>query len=103
MCKKANYNTKKYNILKMLHKMSVDRYRHVQKQMPELLGVCKSTWENWLYYSIDDTAQIPYDKLVQISQLLNCTVKDLINYHIKQHQPLTTYEEQPPNQLSLLE
>lgn len=97
MCKKANYQQKKYNILKILHKMSVERYKYVRERLPETLGICKSTFDNWLYYTIDDTAQIPHDKLEELAQLLNVTLKDLINYPIKQHQPINLPENHTTN------
>ena len=91
MCTRPlDYSSKKYHLLKILHNMSVQRYRNAMSRIPEVMFISRRTLEKWMYLDKDDTYQIPYSQLVQLSSLLEVNVADLINHEIKDLPPLKT-------------
>lgn len=83
MCKPINYEDKKYNLLKVLHNVSVDRYRNIMQQMPEKLAISSALWRKWIYLDEFDPYEIPQIKLDEIGQLLNVDPESLKNFRPK--------------------
>lgn len=101
MCKQINYSEKKYNIIQELHKMNIERYRHIMANLPNALHISEPLWRKWLYLGKYEAYEIPYSQFVQLAQLLNLDPKKLINYPIKEHEPLIIKEKVIDSQMSI--
>lgn len=83
-----DYKTKKYNLLQIMHKMSVERYRYVYKVLPGKLSISESLFRKWLYLDQCEDYEIPHSKLLEIGQLLAINPQQLINYTPPQHKQI---------------
>lgn len=79
MCAPVNYESKKYRILELLHKVSHQRYRLLMQQIPKELCVSVNTWKTWIYIDQDDSRKIPKYQLKRIAGYLNITADQLLN------------------------
>lgn len=73
---------KKYKINDYLNKLSVKEYRKAVKIIPKILGVSLNTFHNYRNISLNDTQDIPYEKVVIIEQLFDIKCGELSNRYI---------------------
>lgn len=79
----VNYDSKKYNILQILHtRYSKVQAQQKQKEIINQLHISKRTFISWLYMPKDKQTEIRYSYLKKIAGILNCSIDELINFEI---------------------
>lgn len=77
----------KYNLKQRLEQLTYTEYIDAIKVLPEILGISSSTFRQYMHARIDEEFSIPVDDLICLADYLDCQVKDLIAYKLKQHAP----------------
>jgi hypothetical protein len=61
----------KYGIEDYLYSLNVMEYRKAVKLIPEILGIALNTFQNYRKILIDDSQDIPYEKVVMMEKLFD--------------------------------
>jgi hypothetical protein len=59
----------KYRINEYLHALNIIQYRKAMHLLPELLGISMNTFQNYRKILLEESKDIPYEKVVLMDQL----------------------------------
>lgn len=74
------YKTRKYKIDEYLLTLNIKEYKEAMHKLPELLGVCVNTFNNYRKIELGDMQDIPYMKVVMLEKLFDLEPGSLMNY-----------------------
>lgn len=78
-----NYSLRKYKLLQLIDSQPRYLAKNLQKTLPQVLGISRQAWSNYLNARIGSTLQIPADKLFILANLFNVAAVDLLNEPVK--------------------
>ncbi len=67
----------KFTIYNQLQNMSKKNYSKALIKIPELLGISKRQFQNYVYAQIGDNADLNSQKLILIAKYLECPIEEL--------------------------
>ncbi|MFD1255745.1 hypothetical protein ACFQ3S_02970 [Mucilaginibacter terrae] len=75
-------NTFKYRIDEFLNQLPVLQYRHAMRLIPELLDVSPRTFANYRNIKLNDSRDIPHEKVALLEKLFALHPGELQNFVI---------------------
>lgn len=75
----SNAKTKKYNIHERLKQLPMNEYRLIRKQIPEKLGIARTTFNKYLYLDAKSNYDMPGAHLLAFAKYFNCKPEELYN------------------------
>ncbi len=70
----------KYKIHDFLIKLSKEQYDECIKILPGQLGVTQRTFYRWKSLKINDTSEVPADKLFQLAKFFGVQMEEMFNF-----------------------